>query len=294
MKNFILYQLIKVLIIVMSKIPLEVLMFFSDFFGLVWYKADKRHRDVVVNNIRTAFPGKYSPTQALGFAKKNFKYTLGLVSEIIWSYGQKTEKLLGFYEIRGREHIQGAMKKGGVILIGGHVGNFELMSGAMAKAKIYPIGLYRKFDFNPLERFMLETRQRLGTTMVPLRNASPKITRALKEKRVVATLLDQNVDWYKGVFVDYFGHPACTNSGLAKLVLKSKTRVVPMFIRKEQGRYIHEFLPEITITRTQDAIKDIEINTQAFVSAIESMVRQCPEQYFWVHNRWKTKSYCSI
>jgi len=168
------------------------------------------------------------------------------------------------------------------------------MSGAMAKAKIYPIGLYRKFDFAPLERVMLETRQRLGTTMIALRKAGPKVAKALAEKKTVATLLDQNVGWYKGVFVDYFGHPACTNNGLAKLAINSGASVVPMFIRRENGRYIHEFLPEVPVVVTNDPIKDIENNTQAFVSALESMVRQCPEQYFWVHNRWKNKPYCLL
>jgi len=110
----------------------------------------------------------------------------------------------------------------------------------------------------------------------------------------VATLLDQNVGWYKGVFVDYFGHPACTNNGLAKLAINSGASVVPMFIRRENGRYIHEFLPEVPVVVTNDPIKDIENNTQAFVSALESMVRQCPEQYFWVHNRWKNKPYCLL
>lgn len=294
MKNIILYELIKTLIMVMSKVPMFMILFCADVLGLIWFNVDKRHRTVVYKNIQKAYPGKYTHSQALRFAKKNFKHTTGLIFEVIWSYGQKEEDLLKYYEIKGLENLDAAMKKGGVILLGCHMGNFELMSGAMAKAKIFPIGLYRKFDFDPLERVMLETRQRLGTTMIPLRKAAPKITKALEEKKVVATLLDQNVDWYKGVFVNYFGQPACTNSGLAKLVLRSKAAVVPMFIMKKKGRYIHEFLPQIPITITNDPIKDVEINTQAFVSAIEFMVRKCPEQYFWVHNRWKTKPYCNL
>ena len=279
---------------VVSKIPFFILQFISDVLGLIWFKVDKRHRTVVLKNIQSAYPGKYSADQAWRFAKNNFKHTAGLFFEVIWSYGQKTETLLKYYEVKGLDHINAAMKRGGVILLGCHMGNFELMSGAMAKAKIYPIGLYRKFDFVPLERVMLETRQRLGTKMIPLRKASPIVTKALNEKKVVATLLDQNVDWYKGVFVDYFSQPACTNSGLAKLALRSKATVIPMFIMKKNGCYIHEFLPQVPITVTNDPIKDVEMNTQAFVSAIESMVRRCPEQYFWMHNRWKTKPYCTL
>ncbi len=294
MNDILLYKLIKVIIAVVGKLPRVVLGFCSDVLGLIWFNIDKRHRAVVIKNIQSAYPGKYSRSQAVLFAKKNFQHTTSLIFDAVWSYGQKKKKLLEYYEIRGAEHILDAMKKGGVILLGGHIGNFELMSGAMAKSKIFPIGLYRRFDFKPLERIMLENRQKLGTTMIPLGNAASKILDALQNKKVVATLLDQNVDWYNGVFVDYFGQPACTNSGLAKIVLKSGAVVVPMFIIKKNGRYIHEFLPPIPLIITQDPIKDIEINTQAFVFAIESMVRQCPEQYFWMHNRWKTKPYSNL
>ena len=294
MKDIIIYKLIKMLIVVVSRFPMVVLNFCADVLGLFFFTVDKRHRTIVVNNIQNAYPGKYSRARALRFAKKNFKHTTRIIFEAIWSYGQKEAYLLKHYEIKGLKHIKAAMEKGGVILLGGHIGNFELMSGAMAKSKIFPIGLYRKFDFKPIEHLMLENRQKLGTTMIPLGNASSKILTALKEKKVVATLLDQNVDWYNGVFVNYFGRPACTNSGLAKIALQSKAAVVPMFIVRKNGRFIHEFLPQIPMTITNDPIKDIEINTQAFVSAIESMVRRCPEQYFWVHNRWKTKPYSTL
>ncbi|MFH2092446.1 MAG: lysophospholipid acyltransferase family protein [Pseudomonadota bacterium] len=295
MKNIILYKVIKMLIMLMGRLPASVLTFFSNLSGLIWFKLDKRHRTVVFNNIQTAYPGKYSKPQAWLFVKKNFQHTAGIFFEVIWSYALKKEELITHIDIKGKEHIDSALKKGrGVVLLGCHMGNFELMSGAMAKADIRPIGLYRKMDFEPLERLMLEMRQRFGTRMLSLRKAAPKITKALENGEVVATLLDQNVDWYKGTFVDYFGQPACTNNGLAKLILRTKACVVPMFIMKQDGRYIHEFLPEVCVTVTHDPIKDIENNTQAFVSAIESMVRRCPEQYFWVHNRWKTKPYCLL
>jgi KDO2-lipid IV(A) lauroyltransferase len=294
MKDIVLYKLIKILIMVMSRIPLPVLTFFSDVLGLIWFNIDTRHRTVVFNNINRAYPGRYTPAQAWHFTKKNFQHTASMGFEVIWSYGKKKHDLLTYYEIRGQAHIDAAVKKGGVILLGCHMGNFELMSGAMAKARIYPIGLYRKFDFAPLEKIALEMRQRWGTKMIPLRKAAPKVKKALAQGKIVATLLDQNVDWYKGVFVEYFGQPACTNNGLAKLALQTDAAVIPMFIIKKNGRYIHEFLPEVPVIKTHDLIKDIENNTQAFVSAIESMVRRCPEQYFWVHNRWKTKPYCRL
>lgn len=286
------FKLLKLLVTLLSKLPRWALAFFSDLLGLIWYKVDKRHRNVALGNINFAYPGKFTSTQAEIFAKKAFKNTASIIFEAVWSYSKTWKELSKYFVIKGVRHIDAAKKKGrGVLCLSGHIGNFELGSVAMAMAGVFPYVIYRKLDFQPLERLLLEVRQRFGATMIPLRGASSKIDSILRDNGIVATLLDQNVDWYKGVFVDYFGRPACTNNGLAKLVLRSRSAVVPMFIRKENEKYMIEILPEIPLEITEDPIKDIEKNTQNYVAAIESMVRQCPEQYFWVHNRWKTKPY---
>ena len=289
------YKLIKLFVILLGILPKQMLKFFSDLFGLIWYTIDKRHRNVVLENINFAYPEKLSSTQGQRFVKKIFKHIAGILFEVIWSYSKTRDELFKCFTIKGLDHLENARKKGkGVLCLTCHMGNFELLVVAIAKTGINPYVLYRKLDFNPLEQFILEMRQRFGTTMIPLRKASKKIDTVLSNGGVVGTLLDQNVDWYKGVFVDFFGRPACTNNGFAKLVLKTKSPVVPVFTMKKNGKYIMEFLPEIPLQITGDPIKDIENNTQNYVSAIETMVRRCPEQYFWVHNRWKTKPYCTL
>ena len=289
------YKLIKLFVILLGILPKQMLKFFSDLFGLIWYTIDKRHRNVVLENINFAYPEKLSSKQGQRFVKKIFKHIAGILFEVIWSYSKTRDELFQCFTIKGLDHLENARKKGkGVLCLTCHMGNFELLVVAIAKTGINPYVLYRKLDFNPLEQFILEMRQRFGTTMIPLRKASKKIDTVLSNGGVVGTLLDQNVDWYKGVFVDFFGRPACTNNGFAKLVLKTKSPVVPVFTMKKNGKYIMEFLPEIPLQITGDPIKDIENNTQNYVSAIETMVRRCPEQYFWVHNRWKTKPYCTL
>ncbi|RLC06494.1 MAG: lauroyl acyltransferase [Deltaproteobacteria bacterium] len=289
------YKLLKLIITLLSMLPREFLKFFSDLFGLVWYTIDKRHRNVVFENINFAYPGKFSSVQTQRFIKNVFKNIASILFEVIWSYRKSKDQLLKYFVFKGVRHIKNAQKKGcGVIVLTCHMGNFELGGAALALAVETPYGVYRKFDFNPLERLMLEQRQRFGTKMIPLRGASKKIDVILRKGGVVGTLLDQNVDWYQGPFVDYFGRPACTNSGFAKLVLRTESPVIPLFIMKKNEQYIMEFLPEVPLQVTGDPIKDIENNTQNYVSAIESMVRQCPEQYFWVHRRWKTKPYCIL
>jgi len=289
------YKVIKLTVNLLSMLPRRVLRFFSDLLGLIWFTVDKRHRNVALENINFAYPERFSKSQAHIFTKKVFKNIASIFFETIWFYRKPWDEISLYVLVKEVKHLENAQKKGrGVIILSGHLGNFELGSAVVEKAGIAIYGVYRKLDFQPMERFLLEARQRFGTKMIPLRGASKKIDTILMNNDIVGTLLDQNVDWYKGVFVDYFGRPACTNNGLAKLVLRSKASVVPASFVRENEKYILEFLPEIPLESTGDPIKDIEKNTQNYVSAIESMVRLCPEQYFWVHNRWKTKPYCTL
>ncbi|OGR24323.1 MAG: lauroyl acyltransferase [Desulfobacterales bacterium RIFOXYA12_FULL_46_15] len=294
MSNDRIFRFLKLMVTLMGRLPWTVLKFFSNLFGLIWYKADKRHRAVVLENIKLAYPGRFSLAESERMAIRIFKNTAGILFEVIWAYKKPRDELFAHFTVKGAGYLENARKKGrGVILLTCHMGNFELLVAALPKAGLKkPYGIYRKFDFKPLERLMREMRQRFGAILIPMRGASEKIDAILREGEVMGTLLDQNVDWYKGVFVDFFGRPACTNSGLAKLALRSGSPVIPMYtVRKDRSFFI-EFLPEIPLCETGDTIKDIEINTQNYTSAVESMVRRYPDQYFWVHNRWKTKPYC--
>ena len=285
------FRLLKLMVTLMGRLPWPVLKFFSDVFGLIWYRIDKRHRTVVLDNLNLAYPGRFSKFEAERMATHIFKNTAAILFEVIWAYEKPKDELFSYFSVKGAEYLEKAQKKGrGVILLTCHLGNFELLVAALPKAGVKnPYGIYRKFDFKPLERLMLEMRQRFGATLIPMGGISGKIDMILRDGGVVGTLFDQNAGWYHGVVTDFFGRLACTKNAMAKLVLRSKATVVPMFMIKRNGKHIIEFLPEVPWEKTGCPIKDIENNTQNYVSAVEFMVRQCPEQYFWVHNRWKTK-----
>jgi len=282
------YNLIKLLFFILGCFPRPVLTFFADSIGLIWYAVDKKHRIVVLGNIRAAYPGRFTGKEAEHFAMKNFQHTVGILFEVIWSYSIPPDELLKHITIKGLSNLEAAQKKGnGVIGLTCHMGVFEFLPVGMAKTDFKPYCLYKKLDFKPMEQYFLKMRQRFGSTMIPIHNASEKVATILKNGGIIATLLDQRVREKKGVVTDYFGRPARTHKGFAKLVLRTKPSVVPVFIMKKGDQYVMEFLPEIPLELTGDSIKDIQNNTQNYVSAIESMVRKCPEQYFWMHNRWR-------
>ena len=113
-----------------------------------------------------------------------------------------------------------------------------------------------------------------------------------REKKPVGVLLDQNVDWYKGVFAEFFGRPACTNKGLALLAMSTGAPVLPYYsFRAPDGSFDVYVDPEIPLVKTGDKIQDVWDNTQNYTKALERIIRRRPEQWFWLHQRWKTKPY---
>jgi KDO2-lipid IV(A) lauroyltransferase len=118
-----------------------------------------------------------------------------------------------------------------------------------------------------------------------------RILQVLGRGEAVAMLMDQNFDCHEGVFVEFFGHRACTNKGLALLARHTRAPVVPVFLLREGQTFVAEIGPELPLIRTGDKTKDLEANTQRYNQVIEAVVRRHPEQWFWVHQRWKTRPY---
>jgi len=215
-----------------------------------------------------------TPRQVGTLGKQVFKNLASIPFEMAWTLSLDRETIHSHVTVKGAEHVTKAHAKGnGVIVVLCHMGNFEMMIALIAETGLKGYAIYRKLDFAPLDRLIREARHRFNVTMSPILGASRKIDIVLKEGRIVGTLLDQNVDWYQGAFVDFFGRPACAHKGLAKLALRSKAVVMSMFtVRDRKTRqYYNEFLPEIPREDTGCPIKDLEKNTQAYSDAMESM-----------------------
>jgi KDO2-lipid IV(A) lauroyltransferase len=295
MKDEQIYRLLKRMIFFMGIIPIPLADFFARVLGRLWFRIDKRHRNITIDNLTWAFGREWSEEKIEQTARQVFVNIASMLFEVAWSARLSKSRFLSHFTVKGLRHVKAAHAKGkGVLVITCHMGNFEMLIPAIEGTGLKGYAIYRKLDFEPLEHLIRRLRQRFGVTMVPMRGAARKIDAILRAGGVVGTLLDQNVDWYQGVFVDFFGRPACTNSGLAALAIRTKAPVLPMYTMRKNREFLIEFLPEIPLEDTGDRIKDLENNTQNYTAAIEAMVRRYPDQYFWVHNRWKTKSYCML
>jgi KDO2-lipid IV(A) lauroyltransferase len=144
----------------------------------------------------------------------------------------------------------------------------------------------RPLDDPLLDWILARFRARAGFEVITKRRALPDIRDALRRGRMVGVLLDQNASRREGVFAPFFGVPACTSKGLALIALRNRTPVVPGFIRRDgRDRHIIEFFPLVPPPPDGDPVAF----TRAFNEAIERAIRLAPDQWFWVHRRWKTR-----
>jgi len=264
----------------------------ADFLGSMLFYADKKHRGIAMDNLTYAFGHEKQPEEIKTIARQVFINLVKVVFEVGWSLHLKEGQFAEHFKVDGFHHMKNAYEKGkGVLALTAHFGNWELLTviGAMIK---FPINIVvRPLDFKPLDHFIFNLRTRFGGKIIPKERSIHTIIRSLHRGEIVVLLMDQNVDWYEGVFVDFMGHRACTSKGLALLALKTEAPVVPVFMIREKSGLRAEFEPEIVTVKTGDRQKDIETNTQEYNRVIENFVRRYPEQWFWIHQRWKTKPY---
>ena len=231
-----------------------------------------------------------SPTEIRHMARCIFGNIVRILFEIGWAYGSSPREVVRHIRFDGLIHLHQAYRKGrGVLVLTGHLGCWELLSDA-AGVLGYPINvLYRPLDFKPLDRFFENFRSRSGAQLFPKARAMRKVLRSLQSNGLVGILLDQNAQRKAGVFVDFFGKTACTNKGLALIAQKFGAPVLPIFLVREGDRYRMIIEPEVPLIHTGDKARDVLANTRQYNRVLESIIRRYPEQWFWVHRRWKTR-----
>jgi Kdo2-lipid IVA lauroyltransferase/acyltransferase len=192
----------------------------------------------------------------------------------------------------GFENFDRAFARGkGVFFLTAHLGGWELSAFAHSLYG-HPLSfLMRPLDNPYLDRMMRQYRTLHGNQTIDKDDPTRGLLRALKAGKVVGFLMDTNMTPPQGIFVDYFGIPACTASGLARIALRTDAAVVPGFTLWDPplGKYKLRFDPALSLIRTGDLEADIAANTQLFTKVIEDYVRRYPDQWLWVHRRWKTR-----
>jgi KDO2-lipid IV(A) lauroyltransferase len=289
--KFELQRVIAFLVKTMGLFSLRACRLWGSRVGRLAFYLDARHRGIVLRNLALAFDSN-GPVAHRELARRVFENLGKIFFEIAWASRQSRRNIFKVIRVQGLTHLRNAYRRGhGVLILTAHFGNWEILPIFSAMIS-YPSNIvYRPLDFGPLDRFFIELRSRFGSVLIPTKGSAATILRSLRKGELTALLMDQNVDWYEGVFVDFFGHRACTSKGMALLALKTEAPVVPIFMVRTDSGFEVNVLPAIKLIKSGDKTKDIENNTAQYNKAIETMVRRYPDQWFWVHQRWKTRPY---
>jgi KDO2-lipid IV(A) lauroyltransferase len=192
----------------------------------------------------------------------------------------------------GHENFLSGQRRGkGVLYLTGHIGAWELSSFAHA---LYGFPLHymaRPLDNARVDNLVNRYRCLSGNKPIFKNESARALLKILRESGTVGILADQNTMPEEGVFVDFFGKSACTTTGIARVALHTGAAVVPGYAYWDasSGKYRLRFEPPVELVRTGNTERDIFVNTQKFTKVIEEIVRKHPEQWVWVHARWKMR-----
>ena len=238
-----------------------------------------------MRNLALAFPAM-SGSQRRRIADDVFRSIGRLLTAIARFPSINAESVSRWIRYEGYEHFQMARARGkGVLFATAHLGNWELSAYAHALLSKPMNVVVRPLD-NPKIDALIEHRRTLsGNRLINKREFARPILKALHDNEAVGILVDQNASLDTGVFVDFFGIPACVNPGFAKLAAHSGAAVIPGFAlwSHAESRYVLRFYPPVDITG------DAEVDTRAIQLSLENAIREQPGQWLWIHRRWKTR-----
>lgn len=256
--------------------------FFGDF--------DRRHLGLAAQNLRRAFPA-WNDSRVRRTASEVYGHFGAVLVDVLWLQGRSREEVLSLVEVAGREHVDAAMAAGrGAIMASCHLGSWDVHG--LAHGYLFgPIGVVARPIDNPeLDERLCAFRAAGGNTVIYKVRALAQVLRLLRAGRGVAMLLDQNVGAEDGVFVSFFGRPAATTTVAAALAVKTGCRLVPSYSELlPDGRY--RLCYERALSPDPEADKEAETFriTQELARRTEDWVRRRPEQWLWMHRRWKTQ-----
>ncbi len=255
------------------------------------YVLHPRLRRVGMRNLALAFPEK-SPHEQARILRGEFTSLGRQLAEVCHFPGYTLSNVSKVVVYDGFENYERALARGkGVLFLTAHFGAWEL-SAFTHSMHGHPMHVVmRPMDNIYLDRMIRHYRTMHGNTMLDKDDFGRGLLSAIKNRGVVGILMDTNMTPPQGIFVDFFGMPACTASGLAKIALRTDAAVVPGFTIWDPalGKYRLRFDPAVSLIRSGDDDADIAANTQLFTKIIEDYVRRYPDQWLWIHRRWKTR-----
>jgi KDO2-lipid IV(A) lauroyltransferase len=272
-------------------LPRSAARFVGAAFAAIAYRLRTPLRRAAQTNLQIAFP-EWSEKKRDEVIRRMVRQVGWMAAEFSQLPKYSRENIERVVVIDGFENFDAAKRHGkGVLFLTGHMSAWELSSFAHALYG-YPLHfLVRPVSNRRIDALVNRYRCLSGNKPIDKNKSARAILKVLGEAGTVGILMDHNTSLDEGVFVNFFGVPASTSSGLARLALRTDAAVVPGFLLWDPARrkYRLRFEPAVELSRTNDEEADVRENTQRFTRVIEEFVRSHPDQWLWVHKRWKTR-----
>jgi len=274
-------------------LPLSWALWIGRSLGRLWYYGIPIRRGVAQRNVARVFEDKLSPREQRRVVRRCFE-NLGMFGvEVFRLPALSAAQSERFVERHGWHHMEQALQKGkGVIVVTAHMGNYDLAASSQAIRGVPINAVVKQIHWHPARRFILEARERAGLKLIAPRNSKDDIRKSLHQGEIVTFVIDQHILPPRGIVCQFFGQLASTTPAPTRFALETGAPIIPLWIRRTKSVGHHELIiePEFVLeTPHADHNANLRHNTERLNRHIESWIQQEPEQWLWLHQRWKVQ-----
>jgi len=290
--DYLAYLAVRLLVGFAQALSLDQSYAFADLLAVILYRVDARHRKVGIENLRLAFGDRYTVAERDALVRAVYRHFCGMLMEILHiPRTLHTATWRSRIDLNAPDLVLNRLLDGGpVILLSGHFGNWE-MAGYLFGVFGFPTySVARTLDNPHLDRFLRTFRERTGQRMIPKKGGYEEMVEVLRSGGVLSFLADQDAG-ERGMFVDFFGRPASTHKAIALLAIEHRAPVVVGYARRIGPGFRYEVGCDEVIDPSEwtGTADDARLLTQRYTSSLERIVRRDPDQYLWLHRRWKNQ-----
>ncbi|MFA6033547.1 MAG: lysophospholipid acyltransferase family protein [Myxococcota bacterium] len=284
-----LYHLVKTFIWAFRLIPLPLLKILGIVLGWTWFYILPIRKKVMYENLNRAFGGEKSEKEIRRLARISLTYQVfNVIENLVATKHINKGNMDRYFNFRAYTQNPYVIDSGGVLILTAHFGNWELLTLAVSLHGLQLTVMIRPFKNKDMNRLLEEYRESFGFKTLPPANCAPEIRKRLSDGAKIGFAFDQYAPPGRAVEAKFFGHTAYTFGSLARFAQCDPYPVVPAFFVRE-GFMKHRLivLDPVPFERCGDAAREIAINTQRYNDILEAVIRQYPEQWMWLHKRWK-------
>lgn len=262
-----------------------------NFFAFLAYKLDSRHRKIARVNLDLAYENKMSDEEKRRITKKCYKNLLFNMRDFVENQDTSKEKLLSKVTIHNEHYYHSIKEEGkGIIFLTAHYGNWELLplcTGA-TYGKLWGVG--RNLDYEKMNQILQKNRNQFNVHMLEKKGAIRGLLKALKNGENIGLLVDQNTRKKEGILVDFFGKKVTHTPSASLIARKTNSVIIPTFITSDDYQtYDITFYEPIYTDKTENSEEDIRKSVQAQADATQRAIELKPDEWFWLHRRWKNQ-----